>query len=148
MLSDEYLLRVLPLAHERVDKLEDFVDYARFFFVGEVSYDAEARDKLVAKKRTPAETAGALSRLLEEALDPLLEWTATNLEQVLRAFAETLGWKPGDLFMPLRIAVTGKAATPPLFETMEVLGREVCRRRLRTAVDLLRSLPAPAGATS
>ena len=143
VLSDEYLLRVLPLAHERVDKLEDFVEYARFFFVGEVGYDAEARDKLVAKKRTPADTAAALARLLEEALDPLLEWNAANLEQVLRAFAETLGWKPGDLFMPLRIAVTGKAATPPLFETMEVLGREVCRRRLRAAVELLRSMPAP-----
>jgi glutamyl-tRNA synthetase len=148
VLSDEYLLRVLPLAHERVDKLEDFVEYARFFFVGEVGYDAEARDKLVAKKRTPADTAAALARLLEEALDPLLEWTAGNLEQVLRAFAEAHGWKPGDLFMPLRIAVTGKAATPPLFETMEVLGREVCRRRLRAAVELLRSMPAPAGGAS
>ena len=143
VLSDEYLLRVLPLAHERVDKLEDFVEYARFFFVGEVGYDAEARDKLVAKKRTPADTAAALARLLEEALDPLLEWNAADLEQVLRAFAEAQGWKPGDLFMPLRIAVTGKAATPPLFETMEVLGREVCRRRLRAAVELLRSMPAP-----
>jgi glutamyl-tRNA synthetase len=143
VLSDEYLLRVLPLAHERVDKLEDFMEYARFFFVGEVGYDAEARDKLVAKKRTPADTAAALARLLEEALDPLLEWNAANLEQVLRAFAEAQGWKPGDLFMPLRIAVTGKAATPPLFETMEVLGREVCRRRLRAAVELLRSMPAP-----
>ncbi len=143
VLSDEYLLRVLPLAHERVDKLEDFLEYARFFFVGEVGYDAEARDKLVAKKRTPADTAAALARLLEEALDPLLEWNAANLEQVLRAFAEAHGWKPGDLFMPLRIAVTGKAATPPLFETMEVLGREVCRRRLRAAVELLRSMPAP-----
>ena len=138
VLSDEYLLKVLPLAHERVEKLEDFVDYARFFFVGEVAYDGEAREKLVAKKRSAAETADALSRLLEERLDPLLDWTAANLEAVMRAFAEAISWKPGDLFMPVRIAVTGKAATPPLFETMEVLGREVCRRRLRRAVETLR----------
>ncbi len=138
VLSDEYLLKVLPLAHERVDKLEDFVDYARFFFVGEVAYDGEAREKLVAKKRTAAETADALGRMLEERLDPLLDWNAAGLEAVMRAFAEAIAWKPGDLFMPVRIAVTGKAATPPLFETMEVLGREVCRRRLRRAVETLR----------
>jgi len=138
VLSDEYLLKVLPLAHERVEKLEDFVDYARFFFVGEVAYDGEAREKLVAKKRSAAETADALSRLLEERLDPLLDWTAANLEAVMRTFSEAISWKPGDLFMPVRIAVTGKAATPPLFETMEVLGREVCRRRLRRAVETLR----------
>ncbi len=140
VLSDEYLLEVLPLAHERVDKLEDFVDYARFFFVGEVAYDGEAREKLVAKKRTPAETAAALGRLVEERLDPLLDWNAASLEAVMRAFAEGIAWKPGDLFMPVRIAVTGKAATPPLFETMQVLGREVCRRRLRRAVETLRAM--------
>ncbi len=126
---------MLALAHERVEKLEDFVEYARFFFVGEIEYDAEARVKLVGKKRTAAETAEALSRLLEERLDPLLDWEAARLEAEMRAFADAAGWKSGDLFMPVRIAVTGKAATPPLFETMEVLGREVCRRRLRRAVE-------------
>ena len=140
VLSDEYLLEVLPLAHERVDKLEDFVDYARFFFVGEVAYDDEARAKLVAKKRTAAETADALAHLLEDRLDPLLDWTAANLEAALRAFADEVAWKPGDLFMPVRIGVTGKAATPPLFETMQVLGREVCRCRLRRAIEVLRQL--------
>jgi len=140
VLSDEYLLKVLPLAHERVDKLEDFIAYSSFFFVGEVPYDADAREKLVAKKRTPADTADALARLLEERLDPLLDWTAAELEAVMRTFAEETGWKPGDLFMPVRVGVTGKAATPPLFETMEVLGREVCRRRLRRAVETLRQL--------
>jgi glutamyl-tRNA synthetase len=139
VLSDEYLLKVLPLAHERVDTLEEFIEYARFFFVGEVGYDAEAREKLVAKKRSAAETAEALGRLLEARLDPLLDWTAAHLETTMRAFAEEIAWKPGELFMPVRIAVTGKAATPPLFETMEVLGRETCRRRLRRAVEVLRS---------
>ncbi|HVN75234.1 MAG TPA: glutamate--tRNA ligase [Thermoanaerobaculaceae bacterium] len=138
VLSDEHLLKVLPLAHERIEKLEDFVEYARFFFTGEVAYDGEATAKLVAKKRSAAETAKALAGMLEESLDPLLDWTAAGLESAMRAYCEAAGWKPGDLFMPVRIAVTGKAATPPLFETMEVLGREVCRRRLRRAVEVLR----------
>jgi len=140
VLSDEYLLRVLPLAHERIEKLEDFVEYARFFFVGELEYDAEARLKLVAKKRTPQETAKALAMLVEEHLDPLLEWDAAHIEAALRGFCEASVWTTGDLFMPVRIAVTGKAATPPLFETMEVLGRELCRRRLRRTVEVLRSM--------
>ncbi len=146
LLSDRYLLDVLTLAHERVDKLEDFVGYAGFFFVGELDYDDAARARLVAKKRTPAETATALEALLEEELDPLLEWTVANLEERLRGFAERAAWKTGDLFMPVRIALTGKAATPPLFETMAVLGKEVCRRRLRRAAETLRAMAATASA--
>ncbi len=141
LLSDAYLAQVVELVHERFDTLEQFMAYAQFFFVGEVDYDAEARAKLVAKKRSAAETAAVLDRLLEEVLDPLLEWEAPRLEERLRAFAEALGWKPGDLFMPVRVAVTGRAATPPLFETMAVLGKELCRRRLRRAVETLGEAP-------
>ncbi len=140
LLSDRHLLDVLALAHERIEKLEDFVEYARFFFVGELEYDAEARAKLVAKNRTPVETARALEALLEDRLDQLMEWEPGRLEETLRAFCEAGGWKTSELFMPVRVAVTGKAATPPLFETMAVLGKEVCRRRLRRAVETLHSM--------
>jgi len=142
VLSDDYLARIVPLAHERIDTLRDFASYASFFLVGDVAYDAEAKEKLVAKKRTAAETADMLDRLLEEALDPLLEWDAPILEERLRAFAEAFGWKAGDVFMPVRVGVTGRTATPPLFDTMAVLGRELCRRRLRRAVETLRATPA------
>ncbi|NCO69681.1 MAG: glutamate--tRNA ligase, partial [Acidobacteria bacterium] len=146
LLSDDYLLKVIALAHERVETLEDFVDYAGFFFVGELTYDGDAVKKLVGKKHTPRESATALQTLLDEVLDPVLEWTAADLEARLRAFVERIDWKAGDFFMPVRIAVSGRAATPPLFETMAVLGKEVCRRRLRRAVEVLRALPEPAAA--
>ena len=146
VLSDAYLSKVLTLAHERIEKLEDFVEYARFFFVGDLEYDEEARGKLVAKKRTPAETAEALERLLEESLDQLLEWDPARLEETMRTFCEAAGWKTSELFMPVRVAVTGKAATPPLFDTMAVLGKELCRRRLRRAVETLRAMNDVAGA--
>ena len=142
LLSDEYLLEVLTLAHERIERLEEFVEYARFFFVGELEYDAEARGKLVAKKRTPEQTALALERLLEESLDQLLEWEPARIEETMRAYCDAAGWKTSDLFMPVRVAVTGKAATPPLFETMAVLGKEICRRRLRRAAETLRAMKA------
>jgi len=139
VLSEAYLEEVVRLAHERFDTLEQFMAYAQFFFVGDVDYDQEARGKLVGKQRTAAETAAVLERLLEEVLDPLMDWDAAHLEEALRAFAGAAGWKPGDLFMPVRVAVTGRAATPPLFETMAVLGKELCRRRLRRAVEVLAS---------
>lgn len=138
LLSDAYLLQVVPLIRERIDKLEDFLAYGAFFFVGEVSYDAKAREKLIPKGCSTSEAVQILEGLLEERLDPLLEWQKETLEEQLRQFAAERGLAPRDLFMSVRVAVTGRTATPPLFETMEVLGKEVCRRRLRRAAQVLR----------
>jgi len=139
LLSDAYLLRILPLVRERIEKLEDFIAYGAFFFVGEVSYNQEARAKLVPKGKEPEEVAEVLATLVEERVDPLLDWRKELLEAALREFAANRGWKASELFMTVRVAVTGRTATPPLFETMEVLGKEICRRRLRQAVELLRA---------
>ena len=139
LLSDDYMLRVLPLVQERIETLEDFFDYAHFFFAGEVGYDAEATKHLVPRGRTPAEAAKALQALLEEGIDPLLEWDAASIESALRAFAEGAGWSDKDAFMAVRVAATGRVATPPLFETLAVLGKEVVRRRLRRAIEALRA---------
>jgi glutamyl-tRNA synthetase len=137
LLSDQYLSEVLPLCRERIDTMEAFFDYASFFFVGEVGYDEAALRAMVPKDRAPAAVAKALRALLEQSLDPLLAWNAAAVESALRAFAEAEGWPPKDLYMTVRLAVTGRAATPPLFETLAVLGKEVCRRRLRKAADVL-----------
>ncbi len=141
-LSDDALLRIVPLVQERVDTLEGFFEYAEFFFVGEVSYDGAARAKLVAKGRTPAQTAKALRLLVEEELDPILDWRADTIEAALRGFCDRNGWTARELFMPVRVAVTGRDATPPLFDTMTVLGKEVCRRRLQRAIEVLRGMKA------
>ncbi len=140
LLSQTHLRRIAPLVHERINTLEEFIDYAGFFFVGSLSYDEKATNKLVAKQHTAPETAKALRVLLEEHLDGVLEWNEEAIEAAARTFCEATGWSPKQLFMPIRIAVTGKAATPPLFETMEVLGKEVCRRRLQDAIALLRTM--------
>ena len=140
LLSDEYLVEVLTLAHERIDTLEDFVSYADFFFVGEVDYDEAARSKMVIKDASGPRTAKIFRLLLEESLDPILAWRAEAIEEALRRFCEEHDLTPKQLFMPVRIAVTGRAATPPLFETMAVLGKETCRRRMRSAIEVLRSM--------
>ena len=77
---------------------------------------------------------------LEGHLDPIVEWSSAAVEGALRDFCEANGWSPKELFMPVRVAVTGRTATPPLFETMEVLGKERCRWRLRRAIDVLRAM--------
>jgi glutamyl-tRNA synthetase len=138
LLSDAYLAQVIPLCRERVDTLEGFFDYASFFFTGEVAWDETARAAMVPRERTPAAVAKALAALVEKAVDPQLEWTAETVEAALRAFAEAEGWAPRDLYMTVRLAVTGRSATPPLFETLAVLGKEVTRRRLRKAAETLR----------
>jgi glutamyl-tRNA synthetase len=140
VLSDEYLRAILPLVQERIDTLADFAAYADFFFVGDVDYDEKALTKLVAKGRTAPQTAKALRVLLEDHLDAILEWNSTSIEETMRAFCEAHDWTPKELFMPVRIAVTGRTATPPLFETMEVLGKSRCRWRLRRAMETLRAM--------
>jgi glutamyl-tRNA synthetase len=137
-LSEAHLLELLPLVQERIDTLEDFFGYAGFFFVGEVTYDSEALKALVPKGRSPGETTKVLRALLEDEIDRLLDWTPADLDEALRRFGEKKGWPPKELFMTVRVAATGRKASPPLFETLAVLGKETCRRRLRGAIEALK----------
>ena len=138
--SDAYFLKILPLVRERIDTLEQFAEYSQFFFAGTLEYDETARKKLVVKGRTAPQSAKILRVLLEETLDPLMEWDVAHLELAVRTAGEKAALTPKELFMPLRVAVTGRPATPPLFDTMEVLGKETCRRRIRRAIEVLRSM--------
>jgi glutamyl-tRNA synthetase len=139
LLSEDHLLEVLPLVQERIDTLEGFFEYASFFFVGEVPYDEAATKAMVPKGRTPADASKALRGLLEEELDAVMDWRQEAVEAALRRFAEKTGWAANELFMAVRVATTGRAASPPLFETLAVLGKETCRRRLRRAADVLKT---------
>jgi glutamyl-tRNA synthetase len=142
VLSDDYMHAILPLVQERIDTLADFIPYADFFFVGDVRYEETALPKLVAKNHTAPQTAKAFRVLLEEHIDTLLEWNAATIEVAMRTFCEAHDWNPKELFMPIRVAVTGRTATPPLFETMEVLGKARCQWRLRRAMETLRGMKA------
>jgi glutamyl-tRNA synthetase len=144
-LSDAYLGEVIPLVRERVDTLEGFFDYAAFFFQGEIEYGDAALQAMVPQGRTAADASKALATLLEQQVDPLLEWNPGTLEASLKAFAEGAAWPVNELLMTVRVAVTGRTATPPLFETMGVLGKELVRRRLRRAADALRARKAQGG---
>ena len=72
-----------------------------------------------------------------ECLKTAPEWTAAAMEDSIREFCETCGWKTRELFMTLRVAATGRTVSTPLFETMEILGREESMARLTCAIEML-----------
>jgi glutamyl-tRNA synthetase len=132
-LASDYVSRVMPLIQERVRRLDEVADLSRFFFERELEYEA---GMLIEKKMDAEGTLKAL-RVSLERLMPLESFDTGALEAVLRPLAEELGFKTGQLFGTLRVATTGRAAAPPLFETMEVLGKETCLERVKAAIDKL-----------
>lgn len=134
-IDPDLLLSIAPLVQERIKVLTDIVDMADFFFKdGELQYDIEA---LLGKRYAgdPA-AAGALERVVR-AVSDLEPWQHESLEAAIRPLAEEIGVKTGELFSVIRVAVTGKTATPPLFETMAILGRDRTLGRLRSAIARL-----------
>ncbi|MGM0576220.1 MAG: glutamate--tRNA ligase [Myxococcota bacterium] len=134
LLSTEYLTKLAPLVLERIKRLEDFVPMTTYFFGDDFTLEA---DHLIPKKRDKVETYRAV-KSVTEAVDTLTAWQAEAIEEVLRAQCEETGWKARELFMVVRLVVTGRKATPPLFTTMEALGKARCQARLREAMRLLR----------
>jgi glutamyl-tRNA synthetase len=130
--SDEMLTKIAALLKPRMQTLGEFAPQAAFFLTGDLEYGPS----LIPKGKTPAEGAKALAGLAEK-LDALRTWTKESLEPVGRAHAEELGWKTGDLFMLIRVAITGSTASPGLFESMELVGKDLSRRRIRQAIEFL-----------
>ncbi len=129
------LTRIVPLIRERLVTLDDAVAFAGFFF----RPDAQpAPADLVAKGLTPAQSLAALIRA-HALIAAASEFTHAALEAPLRALAEELDLKPGQLFGLVRVAVTTQPVSPPLFECMEIMGREVVLGRLRQAEGMLES---------
>jgi glutamyl-tRNA synthetase len=116
-----------PLVLERMSRFEQFVDHNSFFFNGELNY---AGLEIVPKGKTPEDLASMLKPLVDK-LDELYDWTVDNLHATLDSLKNELGWKPKDFFMPIRLIVTGRKDSPPLTETLQVLGREMVRFRIR-----------------
>ena len=133
-ISKAYVSKIVPLIQERISTLSEAATYADFFFTeDELEY---APSLLIGKKMTAETTLTALNAA-RETLYSLNSFDHNSLESTLRPLAEELGLKTGQLFSPLRVASTGRTAAPPLFETMEVLGRERCLKRIDAAIRKL-----------
>ena len=127
------LLRVTPLIQERIRTLKDIGSVADFFFLDELApYDAA---ELIPQKGDAAMAKSVLERALRTLASA--EFTHDALDAALRADASALGIKAGQMFQPIRVAVCGRKNAPPLFETLEVLGRDACLKRIGKAIQML-----------
>jgi len=131
--SEEYVRNILPLIQERAKTLVEVAELAQFFFVEELDY---APSLLMGKNMSQESTNEAL-KTAQQRLEQLKVFDAESLEALLRPLAVELGLKTGQLFGTLRVAVTGRTAAPPLFQTMAVLGKERCLKRFEAALDRL-----------
>ncbi len=136
-IDKEYAERIAPLIYERVNLLSEVPDRAGFFFVEELDYDPSSLlVKGLDRDRAVASLQACLERLGDRTFD------RSEIEGMLRSLADQMGLKTGTLFGLVRVAVTGRTASPPLFETMAVLGRDRCLRRIEAALVRLQRGPS------
>jgi len=138
--SPEKVLAVTPLIRERIKLLHDAVPAADFFFLDKLPpYDPA---ELIPLKKGESTGDAALARCVLQTALEVLPGTAfdhDSLDKTLREAAASLGLKAGPMFQPIRVAVCGRKNAPPLFETMVVLGRDVCLERIGQAEQSLQS---------
>jgi glutamyl-tRNA synthetase len=121
-----------PLVQERSVVLSDAARMLRFLFVPEEGFAPEAD---AAEKNLGTDAAPVLEAALT-GLDALPEWSTESIENALKeALVDGLGLKPRKAFAPVRVAVSGRTVSPPLYESMELLGRERSLARLRAGLE-------------
>ena len=133
VVSPDRMLRITPLIRERIRLLRDVLTAADFFFVQQLPpYDP---GELIPQKGD----AAMARRVLEKARDVMadVEFKHAPLDHALRAAAQELGVKAGQMFQPIRVAACGRKNAPPLFETLEVLGKHTTMARLGEAIGKL-----------
>jgi glutamyl-tRNA synthetase len=130
-IAPEKMLRVTPLIRERIKLLSDVLTAADFFFVDQLpAYDPA---ELIPQKGDAAMALKVLTRAREVLAN--VEFKHDPLDQALRAAAQELEVKAGQMFQPIRVAVCGRKNAPPLFETLEVLERKTVLARIEQAIQ-------------
>ncbi|NQW20411.1 MAG: glutamate--tRNA ligase [Chloroflexi bacterium] len=134
-----YLKRLLPLVHERLKLLTEGTETLDCFFADNVKPEAE---DLPGRNMDIPMTEQALESALKlcKSVSP---FEPEHLEAEYRALAENIEMKPGQLFSPIRVAITGKAFAPPLFDTMSAIGQDRCVERLQNALMIIGSIETP-----
>ena len=131
--APEKMLRITPLIRERIKLLREVLTAADFFFVDQLApYDPA---ELIPQKGDAAVALKVLQKA--QTVLPNIEFKHDPLDQALRAAAQELGLKAGQMFQPIRVAVCGRKNAPPLFETLEVLGKDITLARIEQALKRL-----------
>jgi glutamyl-tRNA synthetase len=128
----ELLLQATPLVQERMTTLGESVEMLGFLFVDEGRFERDPADA----EKLLNEDGRSVVKAAHDALADLTTWDTAGIEDALRrALVEDLGLKPRNAFGPVRVAVTGRRVSPPLFESLELLGRDRSLARLRSAQE-------------
>lgn len=139
--TDEEMRALLSVVQERLPTLSAVGDLIDFLFVKNLEPDLTL---IVPKRWDAGTTAAALTAARQTIADVgKVSWEADEIEPPLRRLVEERGWKAGDLFMAVRVAITGRAVSPPLFDTMVALGYERTLARLDRAIARLGAQAAP-----
>jgi glutamyl-tRNA synthetase len=134
--APDYLKALRPLVLERMSRFEQFIDQNAFFFTGALDYKGL---EILPKGKSADELRTMLSELVD-TLDEVYEWNHEKLKDSVEKHRETLGWKPKDYFLTVRMITTGRRDSPPLFESLATLGREMVRFRIRDYLSKMTSL--------
>jgi nondiscriminating glutamyl-tRNA synthetase len=132
----DWLLKYLSLFKERAKTLCDFAEKGKYFFKFDYQYDEKA-----AKKHFSADAAGKLQEY-SKRLSELEIFQKAQIEEALRRLAEEMQAKPAALIHPVRLATTGTTAGPPLFDALELLGKEEVVKRIEKAIEFIRARAA------
>lgn len=133
-LRRDYLMAIVPLVQERVEKLSDLADLTLHFFQGIPQIDPQLlRDST----RLDDEELLAVLQLALWELEALVDWTPDAISETLRGLADTMEVKFRDFIKPFFVAMSGKASSTPMFDTMAILGPDITRARVRNAIEVL-----------
>jgi glutamyl-tRNA synthetase len=135
--NDDILLRIIPLIRERLVTLDDCISFGAFFFKDEVTPNPE---DLIAKG-LDAKQSAEIARRAYQILEAQPDISHERCEPPFRDYVETSGYNAGQVFGIVRVAVTGQKVSPPLFESMEIIGRETCLQRIKNAIEILEKMP-------
>ena len=131
--EDEKLLKIAPIVRERLATLDEISEMAGFFFEDEVIPEL---NELIAKGMT-AEQCADIAQKAVDIISSVDRVKLDVIEPLLRVFVETSGFSAGQVFGIMRVAITGQKISPPLFESMEIIGKEICLDRLEKAIQRL-----------
>ncbi|MCI0610238.1 MAG: glutamate--tRNA ligase [Anaerolineae bacterium] len=134
--QNDALLKITPLIRERLVTLDDCLAFASFFFKDEVKPNPE---DLIAQGLDVRQSA-EIAKKVYEILSSLPDISHQIVEPPLRSYVESSGLSANQVFGILRVAVTGQKVSPPLFESMEIIGREKVLQRLKMAIELLEKI--------
>jgi glutamyl-tRNA synthetase len=134
--ENETLLKITPLIRERLVTLDDSIEFAAFFF----KEDVEPVPNDLIAKGLDARQSAQISQASYEILSSLPDISHQTAEPPMREYVERSGFSAGQVFGLIRVAVTGQKVSPPLFESMEIIGREKVLQRLQQAIMILENM--------